>query len=71
MSRNAYAFFRFGGCRHCTTKLGGGIEAGPLNWGGVVPRTQKWGGDPLAAEGCANLGTPPLSVFLAPSLKKN
>ena len=54
-----------GGCRHCTTKLGG-IEAGPLNRGGVVPHTQKWG-DPLSAEGRAILGTP-LSVFLAPSL---
>ena len=41
----------------------GGIETGPLNWGGVVPRTQKWGGDPLAAEGRAILGTPPQCVF--------
>ena len=36
--------------------------------GGIVAHSQKWGGDPLAAEGRAILHTPPLSVFLTPSL---
>ena len=54
-------FFDLGGVDIVRQNWGGGIEAGPLNWGGVVPRTQKWG-DPLAAEGLAILGTS-LSVF--------
>ena len=41
---------------------------GRRNGGGMVDHSQKWG-DPLAADGLAILHTPPLSVFLAPSLK--
>ena len=33
------------------------------NGGGVVAHTQKWGGDPFAAEGRAILYTPPQCVF--------
>ena len=65
MSRNAYAFLNFflGGVDIVRRNWGAGIEAGPLNWGGCGPAHPKSGGDPLAAEGRAILGTPPQCVF--------
>ena len=52
-------FSMWGGYSPSHPKLGGVESVAPKSGGGVVCRTQKWGGDPLAAEGRANLGTPP------------
>ena len=57
MSRNAYAFFRFGGGVDIVRQNWGGIDAGPLHWEGCSPS------HPKVAEGRMILGTPPQCVF--------
>ena len=56
-------------------ETGGGIEAGPLNWGGGGPAHPKvGGGEPLWGEGQTILGPPPPQcVFgiIAWSMKSN
>ena len=60
-----------GGCRRLTSKMGG-VETSALKNGGSVDGCpEKWGGYICAAEGRALLSTPPLRVYLAPSLKNN
>ena len=56
-------FSMWGGCSPSHPKLGGVESVAPKPGGGVVCRARKWGGDPLAAEGRTNLGTPPRDVF--------
>ena len=76
MSRNAYALFEknifleMGGDGRISSGMGGGHEMIIPNGGGVPKCRRKWGGDSCAAEGRAKKGTPPLSLFLAPSLNK-
>ena len=82
MSRNAFTLLRFGesvddsapkwgGVRLNSEIGGGGVDDWPWKWGGGCDRGhQKMGGGGCicAAEGRANLGTPPLKVVLASSL---
>ena len=72
MSRNAYALFE----KNIFLEMGGTGEF-HLEWGGhkmiipnggVYPSAAENGGNSCAAEGRAKKGTPPLSLFLAPSL---
>ena len=50
-------------------ETGGGIETGPLNWGGCSPVHPKVGGGDHLRPKVAQFWVPPLSVFLAPSLR--
>ena len=68
MSRNAYALFPYGGGVDFEVRNWGDIDAGPQKWGGgMVAHSQKWGGTHLRPK-AVRFCTPPLSVFLAPSL---
>ena len=51
--------------------MGGVYLSEGKNGGSVLRGRKKWGEYTLAAEGRVIMSTPPLRVFLAPSLKQN
>ena len=69
MSRNAYALFPYGGGVDFDVRNWGGYRCRAAVMGGIQSLTAKSGGGATCGRRPRDSGHPPLSVFLAPSLR--